>query len=417
MNKSGRWQETAWYVAMLLIIRSFCLAPFRSTTLAGLCCRAQESHRAPLYCASFNYLCQQHSDLFATVGSSRATVYRCLPDGNLQVVQVYRDSNNSEEFYLCRWSHDTRTGASLLVLAGKNALVRVVNCATGMLEVTFEGHGQSINDIAVHPTRPHLVATASKDHSLRLWNIRSRTCVLIFQGDGGHKNEVLSVEWRPGGDLTLVSAGMDNHIKVWDLTSFESNLIESDDWDASLGAAFPIRHVAVPNFSAEGVHWNYVDCIRWLGNYLLSKSVDDKIICWRPEPEMARGPHTLGAGPGSAKQFKGGRTESLGRWWPDGGVHVVGELQLEGTRDYWWMRFSLDPKGRILAQGTIKGHVLLYDLTTFHQNPVARLEPKRLAARPDESRGILVRQTAVSVDGNIVISCHDDGSVTRYDYK
>jgi polycomb protein EED len=28
------------------------------------------------------------------------------------------------------------------------------------------------------------------------------------------------------------------------------------------------------------VHGNYVDCIRWLGDLLLSKSVDDRILLW-----------------------------------------------------------------------------------------------------------------------------------------
>lgn len=40
------------------------------------------------------------------------------------------------------------------------------------LPQTFAGHGKSINDIAVHPARPHLFLTASEDESVRLWNLR-----------------------------------------------------------------------------------------------------------------------------------------------------------------------------------------------------------------------------------------------------
>lgn len=36
---------------------------------------------------------------------------------------------------MCKWSVDTATGAPLLLLAGKNGLLRVVNCMTGMLEM------------------------------------------------------------------------------------------------------------------------------------------------------------------------------------------------------------------------------------------------------------------------------------------
>lgn len=42
------------------------------------------------------------------------------------------------------------------------------------LQAQLEGHGSSINDIAVHPDLPNLVVTASRDQSLRMWNLRTR---------------------------------------------------------------------------------------------------------------------------------------------------------------------------------------------------------------------------------------------------
>lgn len=38
----------------------------------------------------------------------------------------------------------------------------------------------------------------------------------------------------------------------------------------------PTRHS--PGHPAQRPHWNYVDCVRWLGDCVLSKSVDDTIV-------------------------------------------------------------------------------------------------------------------------------------------
>lgn len=31
----------------------------------------------------------------------------------------------------------------------------------------------------------------------RLWNLHSRVCVLVVAGEGGHQNEVLTLDWHP----------------------------------------------------------------------------------------------------------------------------------------------------------------------------------------------------------------------------
>ena len=39
-----------------------------------------------------------------------------------------------EEYFAVKWSVDGESGAPLLLLAGKRALLHVINCATGVLE-------------------------------------------------------------------------------------------------------------------------------------------------------------------------------------------------------------------------------------------------------------------------------------------
>lgn len=45
------------------------------------------------------------------------------------------------------------------------------------------------------------------------------------------------------------------------------------------------KHVAKMELLTAQVHGNYVDCARWVGDLVVSKSVDDKMLLWLPELE------------------------------------------------------------------------------------------------------------------------------------
>lgn len=43
-------------------------------------------------------------------------------------------AQKEEEFFACKWSVEERTGAPLLLIAGKKGLLKVLNCVTETLE-------------------------------------------------------------------------------------------------------------------------------------------------------------------------------------------------------------------------------------------------------------------------------------------
>lgn len=137
----------------------------------------------------------------------------------------------------------------------------------------FIGHGQAINEIKFHPSQHHLLLSASKDYSLRLWNIRTDACVVIFGGVEGHRDEVLSMDFDILGNR-IISSSMDHSIKLWCLNkpNICSAIEQSNNFNVQREKRqFKTLVIHCPDYSTREIHSNYVDSIRWMGDIVLSK--------------------------------------------------------------------------------------------------------------------------------------------------
>jgi len=83
---------------------------------------------------------------------------------------------------------------------------------------------------------------------------------------------------------------MDNSIKVWALDSDKvtSTVEASYSFKAEEEAVFSTHFEQFPAFSTANVHVDYVDYVQWVGNMLVSKSTDSKLILWAPDTGTAK---------------------------------------------------------------------------------------------------------------------------------
>ena len=159
---------------------------------------ATENHRKPLYCIKFNHADDEYSNYFATVGANQATVYRIADQGSAEPVQSFVDHDKFEKFYSCEWtSSDEDT--PLLIVAGLRGIIKVINCVTFEICALLVGHGNAVNDVKAHPVDNSLILSASKDESVRLWNIQTCVCIAVFAGDKGHRDEIFQRHQRGRG--------------------------------------------------------------------------------------------------------------------------------------------------------------------------------------------------------------------------
>jgi len=354
----------------------------------------KEDHGHPLFGVSVNTHIGRHQEgeespiVFATVGFNRVTIYQCEEQG-IKLLQCYADPDSEENFYTAAWTFDPDTNRPLVAAAGARGIVRLFSPASMGCIRHFLGHGHAINEVKFHPKDPNLLLTVSKDHALRLWNIKTEHNIAVFGGVEGHRDEVLSADFNSAG-TRIVSCGMDHSLKVWkfDTAELQGAIQLSYSHDSvKTKQTFPTELCHFPDFSTRDIHRNYVDCCRWFGDFILSKSCENKIVCWKPG--------TLEADGVNERHSENKST-------------IIHKLDVKDC-EIWFMRFSLDPSERLLALGNQTGKTLVWDLDVEEPSSI------RAVSLSHSKCTSAVRQTAWAADGRLLITVCDDGTVWRWD--
>ncbi|KAI1286807.1 Polycomb protein eed-A [Halotydeus destructor] len=362
-------------------------------------CYVKEHDNQPIFGVAFNpHLQESGRYVFATASSNRISIYECLKDGTMKLLQVYSDPDPEESFYCIAWTYDDVKLTPLLAAGGGRGIIRVISPPTNRCIKSIKGHGHAVNDLKVHPHDHNLLLSVSKDHSLRLWNVKTGTCVAIFGGVEGHRDEVLSADFHVSGSR-VVSCGMDHSLKIWilDVSEVQDAIKESYAYNPiKADKPFKTARCQIPSFTTRDIHRNYVDCVRWYGNFVMSKSCENTITLWKPG------------------KLDDERDISLptARYSSDIGNNttVIHQFQLEDN-DIWFMRFSMSQRQTVMALGNMKGKTYVWDLNEdISQSPnyPPLSHPKCNAA---------LRQTSLSNDGSILICVSDDSTIWRWDRK
>ncbi|XP_003746653.1 polycomb protein eed [Galendromus occidentalis] len=354
------------------------LPPFKYTS------HGKEDHEKALFAVQFNPHVEDR-DIFATCGTNKVSVYEAIP-GSMKLLQSYADPEPDETYYTCAWTYD-ETGEPLLAVAGFRGIIRVINTHRMDTVQHYVGHGNAINEIKVHPRDHHLLLSVSKDHTLRLWNLKTEQCVVIFGGVEGHRDEVLSADFDLTGER-IVSCGMDHSLKIWRL---DHSVIQKGIHDSYLyqpqkhTRAFPTVNQNFPDFTTRDIHQNYVDCVRWLGNLILSKSTEHVIVCWKP-----------------------GYIEQRAIKTTDSTVTILHQFHYKDSR-FWFLRFGLDREQRQLSVGNETGKTYVWEIDV--EDPAT----SKCSTLSHPKCTTIVRQTSFNNRGDMIICVCDDATLWRWD--
>jgi polycomb protein EED len=283
------------------------------------------------------------------------------------------------------------SGPQLLCVAGAGAIVKVIDPVQKRLVWSLKGHGSDIYDMKISPTNEYLLLSASVDESIRLWNLESFACVAIFAGQHGHREAVLSLSWHPKGGQ-FASSGIDKSIRLWKVwdTRVAEALQASQKWTPSeTRDSFHPLCEQFPYFATYKVHLNFVDCVQFLGDMVLSKSTYNSLVLWMPNIPKSS-------------------TETASKsaaYCPPSDVIALRIFELDHC-SIWFVRFSTDNMGKCLAVGNTHGEVDIWNIDDCKKRPNQTLKP---------TFNSTIRMLSFSPDGKTLIGCNDTGAICRWD--
>jgi WD40 repeat protein len=119
--------------------------------------------------------------------------------------------HESEGFSSLAFSPDSR----LIASGGKGGVIRLWNPASGAPAGELIGHTSEVNAVAFAPSDPDLLASASTDETVRLWDLSKHTQVGEPLRD--NRGAVYGVAFSP--DARLLAGGGANSVVLWDVES------------------------------------------------------------------------------------------------------------------------------------------------------------------------------------------------------
>ena len=262
----------------------------------------------------------------------------------VSLVHTYVDLDEEEDFYCCCWGLAVDKSL-VLSIAGYHGVIKGMNASNLHVQYLLPGHLSEINELKIIPNNPALLLSAAKDESIRLWNTHTNVCVAMFSGRKGHRQHVLTIDVHPLSNC-FVSAGHDFSVKVWSLAdpllqqiielsgSYKKRRVPDDEH-----MSFPTYSQTQPLFSTDNttqgrLHgMTYIDCVRWYGDFVISRSSDNQVLMWAPDAQRKAGAANI------LREFK-----------------CPGEV-------CWFTKFAICPQLDLLAVGNHAGKVFIHSIS------------------------------------------------------
>ncbi|OJJ70809.1 hypothetical protein ASPBRDRAFT_126716 [Aspergillus brasiliensis CBS 101740] len=266
------------------------------------------------------------------------------------------------------------------------------------------------HSLSSNPGSPLLIAVGTSEKPVRLLDLRSG---LSTHGLPGHESSVLSVSWAPHQPHILASASADNRVILFDIRRGGHNsAIAALDMDDAVGlvrpGSTPASYQSRPAFSPHArAHNGAVTGVRWTstGSHLVTAGQDSRIRVW----DAGTGANTLVH---FGQRVRNSVTSHLAERAP---LIIPRGMVSPGQETLLWPNFNeKDDRGEIfmfeLREGTFTKLLRVPGLMTGRQ----QFQGRSSALSAARINALAWRGNGASGEGIEMFSAHGDGTIRTW---